>query len=175
MRLFHRRGYDAVGVADLAQAIGVKPPSLYAAFGSKKGLFERALERYLAQEGGFVARTLEEEGSVAEVIARLFRRAADTYGAAGGLPGCLVLDGARNCSDPAVRAVTAGLRAQARAQICRRIAREFPRAAEVLADYVVVTLSGLSAAARDGMDLAALRRAAGIAADGFAAQLSGKG
>ena len=43
LALFHERGYDAVGVAELSQATGVKPPSLYAAFGSKQGLFERAV------------------------------------------------------------------------------------------------------------------------------------
>jgi TetR/AcrR family transcriptional repressor for divergent bdcA len=174
MALFHRRGYDAVGVAELAEAIGVKPPSLYAAFGSKKGLFERALERYQKRGGGFVERTLAEEGSLAELVERVFLRAAETYSAADSLPGCLVLDSARNCSDPEIRAVTAALRAEGREHIRRRIAREFPRAAEVLTDYVMVTLSGLSAAARDGMDPAALRRSAQIAADGFAAQLGGK-
>ncbi|MEQ9609032.1 MAG: TetR/AcrR family transcriptional regulator [Kiloniellaceae bacterium] len=175
MALFHRRGYDAVGVAELAEAIGVNPPSLYAAFGSKKGLFEQALDRYVHGEGNITARTLAEEGSVAEVIERLFRRAAETYSAADSLPGCLVLDSTRNCSDPEIRAVTSALRAEGRELVRRRIAREFPRAAEVLTDYVMVTLSGLSAAARDGMDPAALRRSAQIAADGFAAQLGGKG
>jgi len=173
--LFHARGYDAVGVAELGEAIGVKAPSLYAAFGSKKGLFERALESYLEGEGSFIAEALAEDGPAGEVIPRLLLRAAKVYGAPGGLPGCLVLDSTRNCGDPEVRALTAGLRQQAREQIRRRIAREFPRAAEVLADYVMMTLSGLSAAARDGMDPAALRRSAQIAADGFAAQLSGKG
>ena len=46
MKLFHARGYDAVGVAELVAALGIKPPSFYAAFGSKAGLLERALERY---------------------------------------------------------------------------------------------------------------------------------
>jgi len=174
MALFHRHGYDAVGVAELGEAIGVKAPSLYAAFGSKKGLFERALQRYADTDGDFLYRTLDDEGSVAEVIGRFFIRAAEVYGAPGGLPGCLVLDSTRNCSDPEVKAVTAALRETGRQLIRQRIAREFPRAAEVLADFVMVTLSGLSAAARDGMDPAALRRSAQIAADGFAAQVGGR-
>ncbi|TDK28817.1 TetR/AcrR family transcriptional regulator, partial [Rhizobium deserti] len=34
-RLFHARGYDAVSVADLTDALGINPPSLYSAYGSK--------------------------------------------------------------------------------------------------------------------------------------------
>ncbi|EDU6248483.1 TetR/AcrR family transcriptional regulator, partial [Salmonella enterica subsp. enterica] len=44
--LFHSRGYDAVSVADLTKAFGINPPSFYAAFGSKLGLYTRVLKRY---------------------------------------------------------------------------------------------------------------------------------
>ncbi|MPZ09383.1 MAG: TetR family transcriptional regulator [Kiloniellaceae bacterium] len=171
MALFHARGYDAVGVAELSEAIGIKPPSLYAAFGSKKGLFERALRRYAETAGGFIPATLAEDGSVAQVIGRMLTRAAEIYGAPGALPGCLVLDSARNCSDPEVRRLTETLRNRGRELLYRRIAEEYPEAADVLADYVTVTLAGLSASARDGMAPAALRKAAEMAAKGFAAQL----
>ena len=171
MQLFHARGYDGVGVAELSAAMGVNPPSLYAAFGSKKGLFERALERYVETEGGFIAATLAEPGSVAEVVGRVLTRAAELYGAPGGLPGCLVLDSTRNCADPEVRQLTEALRTRGRDLLRRRIAGEYPEAAETLADYVTVTLAGLSAAARDGMTPEALRQAAAMAASGFAAQL----
>ncbi|MGD1876467.1 MAG: TetR/AcrR family transcriptional regulator [Kiloniellaceae bacterium] len=180
LALFHARGYDAVGVAELGEAIGVKAPSLYAAFGSKKGLFERALARYLEDEGDFVARTLAEAEPVAEVIPRLLRRAAEVYGDPAGLPGCLVLDGARNCSDPEVCALTGGLRGQGRALLRERIARDYPDGdypglAEALTDYVTVALTGLSGAARDGLAADALLRSAQIAGDGFTAQLPKEG
>jgi AcrR family transcriptional regulator len=47
MWLFWEQGYDATGVADLTRAMGITPPSLYAAFGSKEELFRRAVARYL--------------------------------------------------------------------------------------------------------------------------------
>ena len=175
MALFHDRGYDGVGVAELSQAIGVKAPSLYAAFGSKKGLFERALERYLTGEGGYVAAALAEGGDVAETIARVFARAAETFSAPGGLPGCLVSDSTRNCTDPEARELTAKLGANTRELVRRRIASDYPDQAEILTDYVLVTLAGLSGAARDGMSAASLKASAGIAAAGFAAQLPQKG
>lgn len=171
MALFHDRGYEGVGVAELSAAIGVNPPSLYAAFGSKKGLFERALQRYVATAGGVTAATLAEPGPVAEVVPRVLTRLAEVYAKPGGLRGCLVLDSTRNCADPEVRALTEAVRLQARALLRRRIAEEYPEAAEALADYVGVTLAGLSASARDGMAPEALRRVATMAAAGFVAQL----
>jgi TetR/AcrR family transcriptional repressor for divergent bdcA len=85
-----------------------------------------------------------------------------------------VLDGTRNCGDPEVRALTAKLRGDGRAAIRRRIETEFPAQAEALADYVMVTLAGLSAAARDGMAPAALKKVAQIAQAGLAARLAGR-
>jgi TetR/AcrR family transcriptional regulator, repressor for divergent bdcA len=174
LSLFHDRGYEGVGVAELSAAIGVNPPSLYAAFGSKKGLFERVLERYVATTGDITAATLAEPGPVAEVVPRVLSRLTEIYAAPGRLRGCLVLDGTRNCADPEVRALTEALRLQARDLLRRRIAEEYPEAAEALADYLVVTLAGLSAAARDGMAPEALRRVAAMAATGFVAQLPPK-
>ncbi len=168
MRLFHERGYDGVGVAELCEAIGVKAPSLYAAFGSKLGLFERAVALYLAEGGRFMAEALSAEAGLAEGLRGLLLRAAETYTAGDCPPGCLVMDGASRSADPEARDLTASLKRQARSMIRARIARDCPERAGELADYVMVALYGLSAAARDGMSRKALR---GVAA-GFAAELT---
>jgi TetR/AcrR family transcriptional regulator, transcriptional repressor for nem operon len=44
---FWHRGYEATSVRDLAAAMGLSGPSLYNAFGDKRALFVRSLERYL--------------------------------------------------------------------------------------------------------------------------------
>ena len=165
MTLFHERGYDGVGVAELCAAVGVKPPSLYAAFGSKEGLFERALELYLATGGRFVAEALAVDAGLAETLRGLLLRAAEVYGAEDGPPGCLVMDATRNCTDPKARDLTAALKRRSRQRLRDRIARARPDLAAELADHVVVALYGLSAAARDGMSRKALRGVAeGLAA-----------
>jgi AcrR family transcriptional regulator len=47
MRLFWRHGYAGFSLNDLVSAIGIAPPSsLYAAFGSKAGLYREALDHY---------------------------------------------------------------------------------------------------------------------------------
>ena len=42
--VFWRNGYEGASIADLTAAMGINPPSLYAAFGNKEGLFLAALE-----------------------------------------------------------------------------------------------------------------------------------
>jgi AcrR family transcriptional regulator len=44
--LFARRGYDAVGVQEIAESAGVAKPTLYHFFGSKQGLLEAIFTEY---------------------------------------------------------------------------------------------------------------------------------
>src|ERR1700741_2764742 len=46
---FWQRGYEATSVRDLAQEMDIAGASLYNAFGDKRALYERALNRYLDQ------------------------------------------------------------------------------------------------------------------------------
>jgi AcrR family transcriptional regulator len=48
LELFSQRGYDAVGVREVVEAVGVTKPTLYHYFDSKQGLLEALLQR----EGG---------------------------------------------------------------------------------------------------------------------------
>jgi AcrR family transcriptional regulator len=50
MQVFWRRGYDGASMAELTGEMGINAPSLYAAFGSKEGLFQEALRLYLEVE-----------------------------------------------------------------------------------------------------------------------------
>jgi AcrR family transcriptional regulator len=51
MVLFWRKGFAAASMNDLCDAMGVRSPSLYAAFGSKEALFLEALGRYVETIG----------------------------------------------------------------------------------------------------------------------------
>ena len=46
MLLFWRKGFSATSLTDLTSAMGISPPSLYAAFGSKENLYAEALNYY---------------------------------------------------------------------------------------------------------------------------------
>jgi TetR/AcrR family transcriptional regulator, repressor for divergent bdcA len=152
IKLFHARGYDAVGVAELSAALGIKPPSFYAAFGSKAGLLERALRRYGESDANIFGCARAEGGSVAEVIDRTLARAARLYPEQDGVAGCLVLDGTRNSADPEARALGAAAKQANRAAIRDFIATEHPDRADELTDFVTIAMAGMSAAARDGAD-----------------------
>ncbi|MDI3380030.1 TetR/AcrR family transcriptional regulator [Xenophilus aerolatus] len=164
-RLFHARGYDAVSVADLTNALGINPPSFYAAFGSKAALYARILDRY-AQEGAVpLDRLLRPDRPVAECLARVLEEAARAYAADPGATGCLVLEGTR-CNDEQARAAAGTFHVAAQQQIRDFIAQRHAEDADRLADFVSTTMAGLSASARHGQSLdrlLATARLAGLA------------
>jgi len=166
--LFHERGYDGVGVAELGAAIGIGAPSLYAAFGSKLGLFERALDAYAGGDGAFIRPALERSGPVAEVLPALLADAVEAYTRADCPPGCLVMSGTRNCTVPEAVTLAQARQAKSWTLIRERIARERPDDAECLADLTMVLLGGLSGLARDGVGRDRLVAVARTAAAAYA-------
>src|SRR3546814_2785677 len=60
MRLFWAKGFEGTSVSDLAGAMGISKPSLYAAFGDKEALFAKAFRLYTLEELAFVDEALEK-------------------------------------------------------------------------------------------------------------------
>lgn len=162
-RLFHAHGYEQVGLAALTDAIGVKPPSFYAAFGSKAQFFACVLDRYAA--GALALEEILRPGRAPiEALADLIVSAARIYAADPETRGCLVLEAARgDAVDESVRLArqTAETR---RAQLRAFIAASHPAVAQAATDFVASTMSGLSASAREGMDADRLLAVARVAA-----------
>lgn len=152
--------------------MGVNPPSLYAAFGNKVGLFAVALEHYLAHDGRYLPEALTGGTPVAAAIAGLLDKAALLFTDDGVCRGCLVMDGAGNSDDPAAIALTGQYKARTRKLIRDRVAQENEGQASVIADFVMVTLAGLSAAARGGASRRSLRQSARLAAVAVEAALA---
>src|SRR5438309_11392407 len=76
MQVFWRHGYEATSVSDLTRAMGINPPSLYAAFGDKEQLYLSAIERYEQGRREVVAQLLDEAPSARQAIERLLAAAA---------------------------------------------------------------------------------------------------
>ena len=167
MKLFHRSGYDAVGVAELVAALGVKPPSFYAAFGSKLGLFRKALDRYAKGDANLFAAAKAKGGNVTAVVDRMLLLAARRYPEQGGVAGCLVIDGARNSADREARMAAMAAKAVSTAALRDFIATEYPARARELAAFVSIAMAGMSSAARDGGDEATLTAFAKMASRAF--------
>lgn len=161
-RLFHEKGYDAVSVADLTDALGIKPPSFYAAFGSKAGLYARILDRYALTGAIPLKQILGKDRPLAESLAEVLEEAARCYAADASATGCLVLEGTR-CNDAEARALASGFHVAAQEFIRQAIAERYPHEADRLADFVSTTMAGLSASARHGQSLERLLATARMA------------
>ena len=169
--LFHTHGYDRVSVADLTKALGINPPSFYAAFGSKAGLYGRVIRRYGAAGAVPLDRLLRPDRPVAVALADLLEAAARNYAADPEAAGCIVLEGLR-CSDPEAREAARAESVTAEDTIRRYIAARNPEKADSLTDFVITSMAGLSDRARNGHDLDRLLSTARLAGSVLTSELS---
>ncbi|MCU1322219.1 MAG: regulatory protein TetR [Acidobacteriaceae bacterium] len=73
MKLFWDKGYEGTSMADLTKAMGLSPSSIYAAFGDKKALFQRAADKYAKDVAKFYEETFAESTVKAVVRCLLFK------------------------------------------------------------------------------------------------------
>jgi len=170
-RLFHSKGYDAVSVSDLIEAMGINPPSFYAAFGSKADLYARSLVRY-AETGAIpLDKILRDDRPLAESLAELLIEAARAYGTDATTSGCLVLEGTRSV-DTQARGAACVYHLAAQDVIRRFIQQRHPEKSGELTDFICTTMAGLSASARHGQSLERLLATARIAGAALARVLA---
>ncbi|MBC9711225.1 TetR/AcrR family transcriptional regulator [Streptomyces sp. TRM66268-LWL] len=170
LQIFWERGYEATSVSDLTRAMGIGPPSMYAAFGDKRSLFAEVLVEYGRTHGAVPGRALEAEPTARAGIERMLREVATAFTEPGHPHGCLVIHAATNCTTPEVEET---LRAQRNANVAdfeRRIrddiaAGELPPDADarVLALHVAAVFQGMSQQARDGASAEDLEQVARLA------------
>lgn len=168
--MFHSKGYDALSVADLTEALGINPPSFYAAFGSKLQLYDEVLGRYVQEEGLDLHTVFGSGTSLIEGVAALLRYAADSY-TSGGACGCMVIEGARGTADPEAGGKARARLDESRAFIYEKVVALDAENADLVTDYAMTSMAGLSASARNGMPRPRLRLIAAIAADGLSSHL----
>ncbi len=170
--LFRSRGYDRVTLNDLTGAIGINPPSFYAAFGNKALLFKRIADAYLSGWLVDIRAAFDDAPGLEQGLQRLVvdaaRRFAWRESEGGAWGGCLLLEAANNCSDALVVAHIRKARLTVAASLYRGISREAPEQVVTLTDHVMLLLVGISAMARDGVAEERLVPLAGQAARALA-------
>jgi AcrR family transcriptional regulator len=90
MFLFWRKGFEATSMNDLCDAMGVRSPSLYAAFGSKEALYLEVMERYVETHGPPIWAGLAEGATARAGIENLLIAASEHLPKSRTLPaGCM--------------------------------------------------------------------------------------
>ncbi len=158
--LFHQEGYDQIGVASLCDALGVRQPALYRVFKNKAGLFDAALELYgQSPFASFLSDEAECAKSSNDLMRRILMRATEVYTADPSRLGCMALEVAFNSKDQDAQRSASVMVENTRAFLIEQFASFGSENSTALADAVLITMRGLSSAARAGQDTATLKDA----------------
>ncbi len=159
MRVFWERGYEAAGVDDLAQAMGISMSSFYSTFGDKEALFLASLKKYETEKRGYASTILERSEPAAVTFQNLFNEAAHQLTRADQPRGCMLTLALHNCS-PELEPLRNHLNERRAATVdafevrlkAARKSRELDDGTDVrgLACFFANTLQGMSLQARAG-------------------------
>lgn len=127
LRVLWRRGYDATSIDDLVAATGLSPSSLYGTFGSKRGLFQAALDRYDRHVDAVLGPLAGGAGGVDDVtafLARIRRLVAVPHS-----PGCFMVNTMNEMSprDPDIAERTHRFQLRVRSSVGAALARAAAR------------------------------------------------
>lgn len=157
---FWSRGYEGVSMTDLVETMGIASARIYAAFGSKQGLFREAIELYASDEGGFAERAVAEEPTATRAIERSLREAVETCTRKDRPAGCMIVSAATNCTveNASVREFLADYRSRRTGLLVNRLKRAVTEGelgpdtdVAALADHYAAVLIGIAVQARDGV------------------------
>jgi AcrR family transcriptional regulator len=171
MLLFWERGYEGTSMADLTDAMGLNPSSIYAAFGDKNALFQLAVRRYMEMRAQYAVKALEEP-TLEKVVRALFHTTVAFLTTPGHPPTCMTLTGAVGCSLDAApaRDLMTEIRRQNQVAIRERLLRarkngELPKGINVddYTRYLSTIIAGLSIQAANGSTRTELKRTARMA------------
>ena len=150
--VFWRDGYEEASLPELEQATGLSRSSIYHAFGSKRGLFDAAVESYLDEVVRPRLRPLTAAVVAPTAIVDYLVGLRAALAQSGSLPatsGCLLINAAVAPvgRDDAVRRVVAAYRAELRAALGRGVTAHLPDGAPAELERLTDTLTGLVVAA----------------------------
>lgn len=169
---FWQRGYGATSVRDLADAMGIGGPSLYNAYGDKRALFGRSLERYANRSMRERIARLEARHRPIEAIRAFIAEIIDRSLKDPDRRGCLLINSALDVAphDAEIGAVVAGYLDEIRDFFRRNLEAGqrvggLPRSLdpERVAGHLLGVVAGIRVLARTGAKRRVLEHVAGPA------------
>ncbi|BBY42700.1 hypothetical protein A5765_22400 [Mycolicibacterium celeriflavum] len=156
---FWRAGYAGTSLDDLAAAMGMNRPSIYAAFGDKRALYRRAAADYAETSRAWLSAALARPLPLREALGAVYRYARDFYLSGDAGPrGCFLIGTALTEATGDAHARTTVEETMAAftdtfAERFERAGRDgelSPHAPDALAQIATATLNALSVRARSG-------------------------
>ena len=176
MFLFWRKGFAATSMNDLCDAMGVRSPSLYAAFGSKEALYLEAVEHYVRTQGPPVWDKLAEGATACAGIENLLMAGTESLPKSRATPaGCMAVLAAVGDEWPAaitrvVKKVRLEMLGMLRSRLETAVAKgELPASTDIdgLSRFYLSVFQGMAIQARDGASQAELKGVAATAMAGW--------
>lgn len=171
LKLFWRHGYEGVSITMLAEAMKIKIPSIYAAFGNKEALFLAAVKRYADQAGHIYHESFKKKTAY-EVAKAILEGEVWLVTQKDKPNGCLMIQGAMATSPESekISSMLADMRGMAEKWMADRFKQakkegDLPASADpvALACYIMTVNSGLAVQARSGVSKAQLKKVISIA------------
>jgi len=172
--IFLVKGYDATVIKDIVEATNVHPGSLYNAFGNKRQIYRRALERFIGLSRFNETLAKAETAPPRKTIETLFDDLIEEGEHRGAAGHCLVSNAAMELggTDHEITEWLRGVFQESENLLCRLIERgqtngeiKSQRPARELAQFLANTVQGLQLMARFETDRSKLRKVADIALD----------
>jgi TetR/AcrR family transcriptional regulator, transcriptional repressor for nem operon len=171
MEVFWCQGYEATGMPDLVEAMGIGRQSLYNTFESKRGLFLEALRVYQGERAKSLNKVLDSAPSPLAGIETLLTSIATSTGVAR-MRGCLSVNTAAEIGvkDEEVAGILRQGAQRSKADIAAALAKakqqqELPADLDeaAAADFVLTVMRGLRLSAKAGASVAETRNAVRMA------------
>jgi len=172
MLLFWRKGFAMTSMNDLCRAMGIRSPSVYAAFGSKEALYLEAVDHYVRTVGPPVWDRLAQGATARAGVEGLLLAATESLPKSRATPaGCMAALGAVGDEWPpaivnVVRKVRLKMLGNLRARLEAAVAEgELPASTDIdhLSRFYLGVFEGMAIQARDGASRAELRGVAAVA------------
>ena len=97
--VFWERGYEGASMDALTEAMGINKPSLYAAFGNKRKLFEAAIDRYAATSGEREFGALQRAEDPKSAVQDFLRTSVESATQRGKPLGCMIVNVATDAAE----------------------------------------------------------------------------